>query len=415
LTNDSVPPTAAAAGSGPEWEFAHSPDGEAQSSSGADGPVAGGPAPEPAPDGTRLAYDGAADAAIRIAVSNSLRTLATLGVYRFWAKTRVRRYLWSRVSFLGDRVEYTGTGRELLLGFIAAIVVLGLLGGSLFGLEIAFGIEHPVYWTAQGIYSVGIVFLVFVAEYRARRYRLSRTEWRGIRFAQGGSSLRYALLAVGWTVVTVLSLGTTYAVYRTSLQRYRTTHTSFGDRRFEFTGRAGELLKTWLLAWVFFVPTLGLTWIWYRAREFRHFAAKSRWGSLSFSSDLETGAMYRIVVFFAVLTALVVGVLFAVIVALAVSTVMLNPGLVESTQRAGAWLPFNPNAAELAGYVIAISVFLPVMAVLRMLFLIHPLFRDVLPSIGVIGEEDFEAVAQSAVSMPRRGEGLADALDVGAV
>ena len=65
--------------------------------------------------------------------------------------------------------------------------------------------------------------------------------------------------------------------------------------------------------------------------------------------------------------------------------------------------------------MIAIAVFFPVIAVLRMLFLVHPLFRGVLPSVRVIGEEDYGAIAQSARSMPRQGEGLADALDVGAV
>ena len=215
--------------------------------------------------------------------------------------------------------------------------------------------------------------------------------------------------------MTVLSLGATYAVYRTRLQRYRATHTWFGDRHFEFEGRAAELLKTWLLAWLFLLPTLGLTYIWYRAREFRYFAAKSRCGALSFASDLETGAMYRIVVFFSVLTLLVLGVLVGILLALMVTTISTNPELVRSLQQAGAWLPFNLAAADLVVYVILIAVFLPVMAVLRMLFLIHPLFRDVLPSIRVIGEEDYEAIAQSAQSIPRQGEGLADALDVGAV
>ena len=387
----------------------------------AHGPGADGPAPAPAqppapsPAGRRLQYDGAADAAVKIAVSNSLRTLATLGVYRFWGKTRVRRYLWSRVSFLGDRVEYTGTGRELLLGFIAAIVVLGFLGGSLIGIEVAAGIEHPLYWTAQGVYAVAIVFLVFVAEFRARRYRLSRTEWRSIRFAQDGSSLRYALVALGWTVVNLLSLGTTYPVYRTRLQRYRTVHTTFGDRRFAFDGRAAKLLKTWLLAWLFLLPTLGLTYVWYRAREFRHFAASTRCGALSFSSEIGTGAIYRIVVLFTVSTLLVLGVLAGVLIMLLLSTLMMNPELGGSLQRAGAWLPFDLGAVDLVGYVIAIAVFLPVISVMRMLFLIHPLFRAVTPSVSVIGEEDYEAIAQSAQSMPRQGEGLADALDVGAV
>lgn len=373
------------------------------------------PAPTVAPAGRRLEYDGARGPVAKIAVSNALLTLVTLGVYRFWGKTRVRRYLWSRASFLGDRAEYTGTGRELLLGFIAAIVVLALLAAVPIGIQWTIGLDHPAYWAAEAVYAVVIVFLLFVAEYRARRYRLSRTEWRSIRFAQDGSSVRYALLALGWGAVTVLSLGTAYPVYRTRLQRYRLAHTSFGDRRLEFQGRAAALLKPWLLAWLFLLPTLGLTYVWYRAREFRYFAEKTGCGALSFASDLRTGAMIRVVVVFAVLTLLVVGLLFTAIVTLVVTTVVLNPEMAEWMRRKDGSLPFDLRGFDLMGYVVAIAIFFPIMALLRLLFLIHPLFRNVLPSISVIGEEDYEAIAQSAQSMPRQGEGLADALDVGAV
>lgn len=327
----------------------------------------------------------------------------------------MRRYLWSRVSFLGDRAEYTGTGGELLLGFIAAIAVLALIAAAPLGIQWTIGLDHPGYWAAEAVYAVVILFLVFVAEYRARRYRLSRTEWRGIRFSQDGSSLRYALLAFGWGAVTILSLGTAYPVYRTRLQRYRTAHTSFGGRRFEFDGRATDMLKIWLFAWFFLVPSLGFTYILYRAREFHYFAERSRYGTLSFTSDLDTGAMFRILFVFAVLTLVVVTLLFTAIVTLVVTTAMLNPEMAESIRRAGDSLPFDLRGFDLVGYVVTIAIFFPIMALLRLLFLIHPLFRNILPSISVIGEEDYDAIAQSAQTLPRQGEGLADALDVGAV
>ena len=219
---------------------------------------------------------------------------------------------------------------------------------------------------------------------------------------------------MGWIVATLLSLGIAYPVYRTRLQRYRTSHTRFGNRRFDFDGRAGKLLKTWLLAWLLLLPTLGLAYVWYRAREFRHFTEKSRCGALSFASDLRTGAMIRIAVVFMLLTLLVVALLFATMLTL-VFAVMSDPEWTETMQRVEGALPLGLGAAELAGYVVALVVFFPVVAVLRLLFLIHPLFRAILPSISVIGDEDYEGIAQSAQSIPRQGEGLADALDVGAV
>ena len=361
----------------------------------------------------RLAYDGARGDLAKIAMTNAIATLATLGIYRFWGKARMRRYLWGRIDFLGDRVEYTGTGGELLLGFAIALVVLALLVGSALGVQTASGDHHPIYWIVESVYLLVLIFLAYVAEYRARRYRLSRTEWRSIRFAQDGSSVRYALLALGWGIVVVLSLGTAYAVYRTRLQRYRTVHTSFGDRRFSFDGRAADLLAPWLLAWLFFLPSLGLAYVWYRVKEFRYFAGRSRCGAFSFDSALKARSVVATVVVY-VLSASITMV-FLVLGIAAVVAVVLVPALTAAMESAANLLPGELGSVEMPGYVVAIVVVFPVIGVLRVLFLIHPLFRAISGSISVIGEEDYDTIAQSRQSGPRRGEGLADALDVGAI
>ena len=59
-----------------------------------------------------------------IALTNLLLTIVTLGIYRFWAKTRERRYLWSHTRFIDDTLEWTGTGKELFIGFIMAAVLV---------------------------------------------------------------------------------------------------------------------------------------------------------------------------------------------------------------------------------------------------------------------------------------------------
>jgi hypothetical protein len=48
------------------------------------------------------------------------------------------------------------------------------------------------------------------------------------------------------------------------------------------------------------------------------------------------------------------------------------------------------------------------------LFFLHPLLRVLCHTLSVTGEEDFAAITQSQHSVPGRGEGLADTLDVGA-
>src|SRR5579872_1088667 len=50
--------------------------------------------------------------------------LVTFGFYRFWLATDIRRHLWSHTSVGGDAPEYTGRGRELLIGFLFALAIL---------------------------------------------------------------------------------------------------------------------------------------------------------------------------------------------------------------------------------------------------------------------------------------------------
>ncbi|MGD9809975.1 MAG: DUF898 family protein [Sphingobium sp.] len=105
-------------------------------------------------------FDGSWKEYAPIAFTNLLLTLVTLGIYRFWATTRTRRYLWSRTTFIDDRLEWTGTGKELFLGFV---IVVGLFLIPLFFLQ--FGMQAliigesralPGYWASLRFSSSSI-------------------------------------------------------------------------------------------------------------------------------------------------------------------------------------------------------------------------------------------------------------------
>jgi len=122
-----------------------------------------------------------------IAATNALLIIVTLGVYRFWATARQRRYLWSRTHVIDDSLEWTGTGKEMFLGFLivflALIPVIGLIWLALFlftGNDLAKLLGGLLLLAIYG----GLFYMTGVASIRALRYRLSRTYWHGIR---GGS------------------------------------------------------------------------------------------------------------------------------------------------------------------------------------------------------------------------------------
>jgi uncharacterized membrane protein YjgN (DUF898 family) len=255
----------------------------------------------------QVVYDGRVGDLARIAVSNALLGLLSLGIYRFWGKTRLRQYLWGRVAFLGDRMEYSGTAKELLIGFLVALIILAPLIGGFMVVELAFEGDLKVIAAKELVQLLVILFVIQLAIYRARRYRLTRTQWRGIRAGQTGSAFKYGFLAFGWMIVAMLTLGLAYPVYRTRLQRYRTENTWFGDRRLEFRGEAAQLFGSWVLTWLLLLPTFGLIYAWYRAKEFRYFVSKTEYGALRFGSELSAVSVFLIYLAYYIAVSAVIG------------------------------------------------------------------------------------------------------------
>ncbi|MDB5528947.1 MAG: hypothetical protein JWR51_2050 [Devosia sp.] len=172
--------------------------------------------------------------------------LPTIGLYRFWVTSWKRRFYWSNTEIDGDPLDYTGHALQLLIGFMLALIVFVPIYALFFYLSTQSG---EVAVTGYGIVAVVLWFLTGYAGYRARDFRLSRTLWRGIRFDQAGNAFGYAFRRFGWTILMLLTLGIVYPWMSSNLWRYRWNNTWYGDRQFSFTGRARALLGPYYLAY----------------------------------------------------------------------------------------------------------------------------------------------------------------------
>lgn len=188
---------------------------------------------------------------IGLSIVNFILRILTLGIYHFWGKTEVRRRIWSAVRLNGEPLEYTGTGKELFLGFLVvlAVVFLPVVLG-VFAITIAFGPSSPATALFQVLVYVAFFFLFGVAMHRALRYRLSRTRWRGIRGGLEGSSWRYAWTHF-WTALLIpFTLGWIMPWRATKLQRLLSSDMRFGDRPFRFEARSGPLYGPFAVLWI---------------------------------------------------------------------------------------------------------------------------------------------------------------------
>src|SRR4051812_48273508 len=93
---------------------------------GSAGIAAAAPLPAPvAPQRSGLGrFHGSERAFFGLLVRGALFLLLTLGIYRFWLATDIRRFLWGNTEIAGDSLEYSGTATELFVGFLMAVALL---------------------------------------------------------------------------------------------------------------------------------------------------------------------------------------------------------------------------------------------------------------------------------------------------
>ena len=189
----------------------------------------------------------------RLLMRSAVLLAVTLGIYRFWFATDVRRYLWSNTEIAGETLEYTGTAFELLVGFLIAIALLVPLYVVFFIVTLNLG---PIGQLSSVIAFPLLAFLGHFAVYRARRYRLTRTVYRGVRCHQGGSAWRYAVCALFWWTLILLTLGLAYPFAQSQLERFKMQHTYYGNLNGRFDGSGFGLLQRGLPMWLLVVgPT----------------------------------------------------------------------------------------------------------------------------------------------------------------
>ncbi len=403
---------------------------------------------------------------VALSLVNFLYRLITLGIYDFWARTEVRKRLWSAIRLDGEPLTYTGTGRELFLGFLIVfgVVLLPILLAT-FAVMMLFGPESPAAAAVQLAIYIGVIFLVGIGVFRAQRYRLLRTNWRGIRGNLEGSSLNYGWTYF-WTLALIpITLGWIIPWRTTKLQSLITGAARFGDQPFAFSGDAGPLYGPFALLWfgvmllvlvgsfviggaaatiqsmagpelltdggrlprqyahymgllVLSVIAVGylfylLMSAWYRARTINHFAQCTHFDEARFSGRLRgVGLLYIDITNLLILAGGALLLLIPTMLLLALAGALLSglggglsPEALSEPTTAGA---VATVATPVLFFVFALSftLLLPVTQARSMGYLINHLALD--------GAVDVDRIAQSTADPLTTGEGLAQAFDVDA-
>jgi uncharacterized membrane protein YjgN (DUF898 family) len=383
-----------------------------------------GPPPLPAP----ASFSGDRGEFRRLVTHGALLELVTIGFYRFWLATDIRRHLWSHTAVDDDAFEYTGRARELLIGFLFALAILVpvYVGYFLVGLEA----ERLKAFASFPLIAFFYLFGQF-AIYRARRYRLTRTVWRGVRFWMDGSGWAYAGRAALWALLMPLTLGLILPWREAALERYKMRHCYYGDLQGSFEGRGSGFFRQgwwiWLSAIIILllpfvtlkiIPAAGgllmlvaapFIYAAFKAVEWRWWISGIRFGDVRLESALAQGALvslyWKVIGWLLLIMAVFVAYLFAC------------AGLIASLSQTPIAKVFTPGNLQgnipmlvLAG--IGYLAFILTLNVVMRVYLLRDLWVRLIDSTTVYGIDAAANVAVAGDLANAIGEGLADGLDV---
>ena len=224
----------------------------------------------PPSDGQTLKFDTTLrpSSFFGLSLKNGLLNLVTLTLWRFWGKTEVRRRVWQGIRLNNDAFEYTGRGVELFIGFLLALLVLGL--PFLLVVFAAQFLEPMVTILIVPLLYLFIFWLSGFGVFTAYRYMASRTTWRGIRFQLGGSATGFGFKYLGIMFLNGITLGWYAPAGERQLAESLWGELRFGNRRFRFyaakserEGVYGAFALGWFLTFVpyvlFFFIVIGIT------------------------------------------------------------------------------------------------------------------------------------------------------------
>ena len=253
------------------------------------------------------------------------------------------------------------------------------------------------------------------AIYRARRYRLTRTVWRGVRFWMDGSGWAYSFRAMLWGLLLFPTLGLALPWREAALERYKMRHTHFGDLRGDFEGDGWTFFKRawwlWLLSPIALVifPLAPFFYAEFKAREWRWWLDGIRIGGVSLSSNLPHDAFYGLywkVIGWWMLLSAIVGAYMVGSALLVVKLGGVPADVIFATGNAAKSIPMV--VMMVIGYF---ALALAINIVMRV-YLQRDLWAKVLETVEVHNIAAAADVRGSGQLASALGEGFADGLDV---
>jgi uncharacterized membrane protein YjgN (DUF898 family) len=209
----------------------------------------------PAQTSHGLTFSGSGPEYFRIWIVNLVLTVATLGIYSAWAKTRRLHYFYRNTELAGAAFDFRGNPKAILRGRILAAALLAAY-------HYAFGFSLKAGVVTVALLLAGLPFMMR----SALRFRLSNTVYRGLPFGFAGDIkgaylvylLPVAIFVLPGALVALMpkspAAGAVFLLYlcwplmHGAMRAYQHKYLMAGDQRAAFALGTANLAKPYVRA-----------------------------------------------------------------------------------------------------------------------------------------------------------------------
>lgn len=231
-----------------------------------------------------------------ILLKNVFFTMITLGIYFFWAKVNVQKYLYQKTEFYGSNFDYHATGKERFLGFLKGLLILIPAFLVLYVIQILlvkiFGVQVGAILSAI-VFYLTLIMVYPVIKTGSLRYNLSRTSFKNVRFRFVGRPTPLLKIYLKGLLLVFVTLGIYYPWFLCQIQKYIYQNTKIGNESFDYHGDGKELFIIILKGFFLTIITLGIYGAWMQADILRYQVGKTTFQNKKFQSDITGGVIFK--------------------------------------------------------------------------------------------------------------------------
>ncbi len=248
-----------------------------------------------------------------IYLKTALLSLVTFGIYSFWGKIEIAKYLAEGTNMNGGSFGFHATGKEKFLGFLkaiglfiiffAALAMIGQVLRSVLSPQIAESITSLILF-------VSIIAVQPIMAYGSWRFRLSRSSWNNIRFRFTADIKEFTKEYFKGALLSAVTLGIYYPFFMVKLYKMFIDNSYLGNKKFEYNADGNEFFWLMFKGIVLTIITFGIYSFWLNAKITRYQIDHAEIDGNKFSCTINGGDIFLISVGTYLITVFTMGIAF---------------------------------------------------------------------------------------------------------